>query len=228
MIRHDRNRGVPAARMTALAATSAPYVFPLDADDVLLSGSLAAMADHLDADPGAAACYGAYVEFGIQETVRSVPETIDPFRVAYANEWGAPLLRRTALEAIGGWQPADYEGSDFPYEDWHVWMGLAEVGARGVHMGPGFVTYKRRIQPGRRLRSDRKRHARAYALLRRLHPRLFADLPEHRRRSPLSTPRKLLYPLLYGRRPRFGFEQRLRFWLDRLGVGPDRLLGRGA
>ena len=226
VLRHERNRGVAAARMTALAATSAPYVFPLDADDVLVAGALAAMANRLDTEPAAAACYGEYAEFGIQEIVRSVPEAIDPFRVAYANEWGAPLLRRSALEVVGGWQPAGYKGSDFPYEDWHVWMGLAEVGAEGAHMGPGFVTYKRRIQPGRRLRSDRKGHARAYRLLRTLHPALFDNLREHRRRSPLSPARKLLYPLLYGWRPRFGFEQRLRFWLDRLGLGPDRMLGR--
>jgi glycosyltransferase involved in cell wall biosynthesis len=226
VLRHEQNRGVPAARMTGLAATGAPYVFPLDADDVLLPGSLGTMADRLESDPEAAACYGDYEEFGIQEIVRSVPESIDPFRVAYANEWGAPMLRRSALEGAGGWQPADYAGSDFPYEDWHVWMSLAERGAKGVHLGRGVISYRRRIEPGRRLRRDRKRHARAYRLLRELHPGLFANLREHRRRSPLSPARKLLYPILYGRRPRFGFEQRLRYWLDRTGLGPDRVLGR--
>jgi glycosyltransferase involved in cell wall biosynthesis len=226
VIRHERNRGVPVARMTALAATTAPYVFPLDADDLLVPGTLARMADRLDGEPDAAVCFGDYEEFGIQEIVRSVPETIDPFRVAYSNEWGAPMLRRSALEEIGGWQPADYAGNDFPYEDWHVWMGLAERGAKGAYLGPGVISYRRRIQPGRRLRSDRKGHRRAYRLLRELHPRLFRDLPEHRRRSPLPRSRKLLYPVLYGGRPRFGFEQRLRYWLDRAGIGPDRVLGR--
>jgi glycosyltransferase involved in cell wall biosynthesis len=226
VIRHERNRGVPAARMTGLAAMTAPYVFPLDADDVLVPGSLAAMADRLDARPDAAACYGDYEEFGSQHAVRSVPESIDPFRVAYSNEWGAPMLRRSALEAVGGWQPSDYAGNDFPYEDWHVWMSLAERGMKGVHLGRGVTSYRRRIEPGRRLRSDRKHHGRAYRLLRELHPTLFENLREHRRRSPLPPSRKLLYPVVYGRRPRFGFEQRLRFWLDRLGLGPDRLLGR--
>jgi glycosyltransferase involved in cell wall biosynthesis len=227
VLRHEHNRGVPAARMTALAATSAPYVFPLDADDVLLPGSLAVMADCLDANPDADACFGDYAEFGVQEGLRRVPDSIDPYRVAYSNDWGAPMLRRTALVEIGGWLPEGQDSRAFPYEDWHVWMSLAERGTRGLHVGRDLVTYRRRIQPGRRLSLDRRRHADAYKLLRALHPRLFAELRDHRRRSSLGRLQKLLYPVVYGRRPRFGFEQGLRATLDRFGIGPDVLLGRG-
>ena len=226
VIRLPRNVGVAAARTVALRETSAPYVFPLDADDVLLAGSLGRMADRLDAEPDAAACYGDYEEFGAQAGRRAVPAEIDPYRVAFANEWGAPLLRRSVLQEIGGWLPPDTHDGDFPYEDWHVWMGLAERGARGVHMGSGVVTYRRRIAPGRRLASDRRRHRTAYATLRRLHPTLFGSLREHRRRSQLGSVQKLLFPVVYGRRPRLPFEQRLRHLLDRVGLGPDALLGR--
>lgn len=226
VLRLEKNVGVAAARTLGLAATTASYVFPLDADDLLLPGTLARMADLLDADPGAAVCFGDYSEFGVHETVRYVPENIDPYRVAYSNEWGASLLRRSTLESIGGWTPRVAVSEDFAYEDWHVWMSLAERSERGIHAGRGFVTYKRRIEPGRRLTSDRRRHARAYCLLRELHPGLYGRLPEHRRRSSLRRVQKLLYPVLYGRRPRFPFEPRIRFLLDRLGLGPDRLLGR--
>lgn len=222
----EKNVGVAAARTIGLAETTAPYVFPLDADDLLLPRTLARMADLLDADPQAAVCFGDYSEFGVQETVRYVPEDIDPYRVAYSNEWGASMLRRSTLESIGGWMPGVTVGEDFPYEDWHVWMSLAERRERGIHAGRGLVTYKRRIEPGRRLTSDRRRHSRAYRLLRDLHPGLFGRLREHRRRSSLGRIQKLLYPLVYGRRSRFPFEPRLRFLLDRLGVGPDALLGR--
>ena len=228
VIRLDENLGVPGARTLALRETTAPYVFPLDADDLAVAGAFGAMSDRLDADPGAAACYGEYEEFGVQESVRSVPVEIDPFRAAWSNEWGAPMLRRSVLEEIGGWLPEGQPSREFPYEDWHVWMALAERGERGVHMGPGFVTYRRRIQPRRRLSDDRRRHAHAVETLRGLHPQLFADLRRHRRRSSLSPVQKALYPLIYGRRPRLPFEQRLRHVLDRAGLGPDRLLGRGA
>jgi hypothetical protein len=105
-------------------------------------------------------------------------------------------------------------------------MSLAERGARGVHMGSNVVTYRRRIEPRRRLSSDRRRHREAYALLRRAHPDLFRSLPHHRRRSRLRPLQKLAYPVVYGRRPRLPFEPRLRHFLDRMGLGPDILLGR--
>ena len=54
--RHKENRGVGPARQTGLRETSAPYVFPLDADDLAVPGALAAMAERLDADPAAAVC----------------------------------------------------------------------------------------------------------------------------------------------------------------------------
>src|SRR5436305_7745211 len=53
VLRQD-NAGLPAARNAGLAATSAPYVFPLDADDLAEPDALPALADALDADPEAA------------------------------------------------------------------------------------------------------------------------------------------------------------------------------
>jgi hypothetical protein len=79
---------------------------------------------------------------------------------------------------------------------------------------------------GRRLSSDRRRHAQAVRTLRGLHPALYSQIKTHRRRSDLGLVQKALYPVVYGRRPRLPFEQRLRYWFDRAGVGPDRLLGR--
>jgi glycosyltransferase involved in cell wall biosynthesis len=228
VVRLPQNVGVAAARTIALRETHAGYVFPLDADDLLVPGALAAMADRLDADPGAAACFGEYEEFGTQRGIRSVPSEIDPYRVALSNEWGAPMLRRSVLEEINGWLPPGEDGRTFPYEDWHVWMCLAERDARGIHMGRGFVTYRRRIQPSRRLSSDRRRHREAYETLRRLHPELFESLRDSRRRSHLGLVQRLVLAAVYGSRPRLPFERRLRHVLDRVGLGPDALLGRRA
>src|SRR4051794_36238586 len=87
VIRQTRNEGAAAARMTGLAATRAPYIFPLDADDLALPGRLARAADLLDAHPEAAACVGDYEEFGTDAIVRAVPETLDPYRIAFTNEY---------------------------------------------------------------------------------------------------------------------------------------------
>lgn len=217
VIRHDENGGAAAARTTALRLVATPYVFPLDADDLAVPGMLSAMADRLDAAPDAAVCYGDYEEFGDHHVVRATPERIDPYRLLYTFEYPpAALYRAAVLEEIGGWQPAGYDL--FAYEDWHVWMSLAERGASSIHMGPGVVTYRRRVHGERLLAAGRRRHRYLYRSLRQLHPRLFTNVRASRRASDLSRARKLLYPVVYGGRPRFGFERRIRFWLDRAGV----------
>jgi glycosyltransferase involved in cell wall biosynthesis len=215
--RHGENRGVGPARQTGLLETSAPYVFPLDADDLAVPGALAAMADRLDADPAAAVCFGDYAEFGDSEVLRAVPERLDPYRLAYANEYPiASMFRRSVLDGVGGFTPNGYTGSS--YEDWNLWMTLAESGARGVHLGPGRPTYRRRLHGVRKLQSGKRRHTELYRELRREHPLLFERLREHRKSSELSAPRKLLYPVVYGPRRRFRFERRIKSALDRLGV----------
>jgi len=211
--RHERNLGVAAARNTGLGATRARYVFPLDADDLAASGVLGQMADRLDENPEAEVCFGDYREFGSSELLRQVPGHIDPYRLLYTNEYPvSALYRRTALEAVGGWAalPA--------YEDWHLWMSLAERGATGVHMGPQTVTYRRRLHGERLLTRAKFNHRRLYLRLRQDHPRLSGDMREHRRRSSLSRRRKLLYPLVYGGRPRFSWEARVKTLLDRSGI----------
>ena len=74
VVHHGHNRGLIEARMTGLAATCAPLVLPLDADDCPVPGAGAKMADALEADPGAVACFGDYQEFGESNLMRAVPQ----------------------------------------------------------------------------------------------------------------------------------------------------------
>lgn len=213
VIRHDRNIGPAGARATGLKATSAPYVFPLDADDLAVPGVLGRMADLLDLHPEADVCFGDYAEFGESDVIRAVPTGIDPYRLAYANEYPvSSLFRRSVLESIGAWplMPA--------YEDWHLWMTLAERGSTGIHLGPGDVTYRRRLHGSRLLTASKRTHPQLYARLRRDHSRLFANLASHRRHSKLHPARKLIYPIIYGGRRRFAWEARVKAALDRAGV----------
>jgi glycosyltransferase involved in cell wall biosynthesis len=213
VIRHQRNRGVSAARMTGVEATSAPYVFPLDADDLAVPGALSMMADRLDADPDVDVCFGDYLEFGQHVLVRAVPDTLDPYRVTFTNEYPASsLFRRTALEATGGWRFRD------AHDDWDLWMGLAERGSLGVHLGPGLLTYRHRVHPGRRGAHLRANHREFYGRLKEQHPDLFSRVAENRRRSELGLLRKFLYPIIYGGRTRLAVERYPKALLDRLGL----------
>jgi glycosyltransferase involved in cell wall biosynthesis len=214
VIRRRDNGGVGVARTEALEASTSPYVYPLDADDQAIPGVLARMADRLDADPEAAACVGDVVEFGNHELVRRSPARLDPYRVALTNEYPiTALYRRTDVRAAGAWRPFYPEQG---YEDWNLWMGLAERGARIVHVGgPG---YRRRLHGQRLNQRARVQHAERYRSMRRAHPQLFNGLRDHRRASDLSPLRRTLYPLLYGARGEIPLERVLKPLFDRFGI----------
>jgi glycosyltransferase involved in cell wall biosynthesis len=213
VVRHETNLGLPEARRTGVRVTSARYLFPLDSDDLAVPGMLGLMADRLDGDPAAVVCFGDYAEFGSHELIRAVPAQIDAYRIAYTNEYPvSALFRRTVLEEIGAWKPIG------AYEDWHLWMTLAERGLKGVHLGVGIITYRRRLHGDRMLTLAKLAHRRLYRKLRDDHPRLFGELSAHRRRSRLHPVRKVLYPVVYGGRPRFAWERRVKTALDRLGI----------
>lgn len=218
VVRHDHNRGLPAARMTGLRATGAPYVFPLDADDLAVPGALAGMADRLDATPDAAVCWGDYQEFGTRDRIRRVPARLDAYRIAYRNEYPvSSLFRRSVLESVGGWQAV---GDMVGYEDWNLWMTLAERGAIGLHSGNG-ICVRRRLHGTRMYGDAARNHIALYATLRALHPRLFAEIRTHRRSTDLGLARRCLYPVVFGWRPPTG----LIICAERL-LGPVRKRAR--
>jgi glycosyltransferase involved in cell wall biosynthesis len=208
-----QNQGVSEARMAGLRATRAPYVFPLDADDMAVPGALALMADRLDSEPDAAVCFGDYAELQIEELLRAVPDELDPYRLAFTNEYpGTSLYRRSLLESLGGWRFQD------AFEDWDLWMSIVDHGAGGMHFGPGAVTFKRKVHPDRMGASAKPRYRAIYRALRERHPKLFAQLREYRRRSAMNPLRKWLYPVVYGGRPRLRGEPLIKSALDRLGI----------
>jgi glycosyltransferase involved in cell wall biosynthesis len=214
VIRLTDNVGVGRARTAAFEASSAPYVYPLDADDLAIPGVLARMANLLDADPGAAACVGDVEEFGDVNVTRTTPARLDPYRVALTNEFPVTaLFRRDVVAELGAWKPY-YEHPG--YEDWNLWMGLAERGERIIPLlAPA---YRRRLHGERLNQIARARHSERYEAMKRVHPELFAELKTHRKNSDLPAVKKALYPLVYGARAEIPFERQIKPWFDRLGI----------
>jgi glycosyltransferase involved in cell wall biosynthesis len=188
----QENLGPSAARNRGLAATSAPYVFPLDADDMVFPGSLTALADVLDRHPEVSVAWGTATLFGegIPETTSSLRvANLDPWRITYLNEIpGAALIRRTALSAVAGWR----EGTG--YEDWDLWMALAEQGHRGA--GIELPVQRYRIHGSRRWRQVSRQRARVYDEIRRAHPLLYARRLANWSSSRAPLPVKVLLPMV--------------------------------
>ncbi|HWM12787.1 MAG TPA: glycosyltransferase family A protein [Solirubrobacteraceae bacterium] len=185
----QENRGPGPARMTGLQSTRAEYVLPLDADDRLLPGALRILLGELDGNPSVVAAWGSARHFGGLEFVQNSLPTLDPWQLSYQNHLPlSALYRRDAVLAAGGWRLAG------GYEDWDLWMALAEAGLKGV--GVSAVTGEYRVEAGRRLSRSSRRHAERCAALRKRHPRLYADRRRHRRESPAPVALKVALPVI--------------------------------
>jgi glycosyltransferase involved in cell wall biosynthesis len=180
------NQGLAAAAAAGVIATTAPYVMRFDSDDLLEAGALDALADALDDSPGAAAAWGDVQTFGATSFAIPGIRALDPWLVTYANciTGSGVLMRRTALEAVGGWQLR--EG----FEDWDVWMAIAERGWGGIYVPR--VVFRYRRDRGGMLAGWLDQTPGHYDELRRRHPRLFEMRRANRRRSSAPHALKLL------------------------------------
>lgn len=182
------NKGPSAALMAGVAETSAPFVFRLDADDLLEPGAIKALADALDANPTAAAAWGDLQTFGLTSLRVPSNPVLDPWHVTFTNQLpSCSMFRRSALLDVGGWQ---FRGG---IDDWDLWMSLAERGYSGVYV-PRVVYRYRREREG--LFADaRSRYETDYDELRRQrHRELFSARARNRRRSPAPFVLKALLP----------------------------------
>jgi glycosyltransferase involved in cell wall biosynthesis len=183
------NGGLSAARMTGVQATTAPYVLPLDADDLLAPGAVAALADALDAHPEAKLAWGDVRIFGTIELLVRLPERLDPWHLTYLNDVpGTCLIRRDALLDAGGWVLLS------GYEDWDLWLTFVERGWNGVR-APRVTLHYRRSR-GRMNEDSLGRHAQLYETVRSRHPALFAARRANWRRSTAPPAARILLPLV--------------------------------
>jgi hypothetical protein len=208
------NGGLGAARTTGVEATSAPFVFPLDADDELEPGALAAMADTLERRPDAAFVWGDYRLFGNQTGRYRSPERWLPWTLTYVNPYPVcSMFRRTTLERAGAWQMR-------AYEDWDLWLRLVGLGLEGVRIDR--VVYRRRLHGDSRLLvSARRDHQRLYAEIQQRNQGVFARRDDLRSDENPAAWKLAVYPLLFGPRKviPFAVEAFLQRLMMRLGTG---------
>jgi hypothetical protein len=121
------NAGLSAARNTGIAASSGRYIVPLDSDDELPPGFLAAAVHALDRHPDLA-YVGGYLRYtGLLDHVQApLGYAGDVSLVVNTHGRATGVYRRDALLAVGG-----YDETLPAYEDWDLHIRLHRAGLAG-------------------------------------------------------------------------------------------------
>ena len=175
LIASDVNRGLPASRNLAVAAARAERIMVIDADNTVYPNCLLRLSDALDADPTAAFAYATLEAFGAHPGLRS--------ELGWSPRWlcesnyidAQAMVRRTTYERHGGYR----EDDDFAYgwEDWELWLRLADAGEHGVHVPQMLGRYRTQASSMITITNLVADEMRAH--IRGLHPTL--PWPEHDR-----------------------------------------------
>jgi len=140
------NRGLSAARNTALRHTQAEFVALLDSDDILLANSLQVQVDYLDRQPSLDVVYGDAIFMGGELSGRRFMDlfpskgeaTFEGLVTRRCNVMVAVLARREALVKSGF-----FDENLRRSEDLDMWIRMANRGYRfGYHRAP-VIRYRR-------------------------------------------------------------------------------------
>jgi glycosyltransferase involved in cell wall biosynthesis len=134
----QENRGISAARTAALSVARGRYVALLDSDDAWEPDYLAVQVAALEADPTLAVVYpdalivGDHPHAGrtyMDVCPSSGPVTFEAVLTQRCQVFISALIRRTALERVGGFDPELRS-----VEDFDLWLRLLAAGERiGYH-----------------------------------------------------------------------------------------------
>ncbi len=175
LLASDVNRGLPASRNLAVSAARAERIMVMDADNTVYPNCLRRLSDALDADPTAAVAYATLEAFGAHPGLRSELGW-SPRWLCEANYIDAQaMVRRATYDRHGGYR----EDDDFAYgwEDWELWLRLAEAGEHGVHVPQMLGRYRTQASSMITITNLVADEMRAH--IRGLHPTL--PWPEHDR-----------------------------------------------
>lgn len=165
------NSGHPAvARNNGIASSEAEYLLCLDADDRLPPEWIERCVAALDARPECGVAYTDQQDFGASSQYHAVAEYSFPEQT-HKNWFGiCSLFRRTAWEAVGGWD----ESIELS-EDWDFWIGCGYRGFEAVKVH-GTAWLYRTSDDGRFAQLDLAADQRVKAKLVLKRPQLYTPL----------------------------------------------------
>ncbi|HSE65289.1 MAG TPA: trifunctional glycosyltransferase/class I SAM-dependent methyltransferase/polysaccharide deacetylase [Thermoanaerobaculia bacterium] len=142
-ILRTENQGLARTRNLGIQEAAGKYVSCLDADDLFEPAFLERTVALLDSDPSAAFVSCWLTAFGDSSFLWN-PTTCDfPHLLAEDTVCSAALMRREAVLAAGGYDPAMPAAG---YEDWDLAIGMVERGLRG-RIAPEYL-FRYRVRAG--------------------------------------------------------------------------------
>lgn len=142
----QKNQGVCQAMAAAFAEANGEYVVRLDADDYLPENYLSCLLDCLEA-AGPAVAY-AYCDAQYVGERQGVMEAGDFSLGRLVQEnyiHVSALVRAAVIREVGYYNPNMCYG----FEDWDLWLSLAEADYRGTYCSGTFLYYRQKAEGGR-------------------------------------------------------------------------------
>lgn len=145
VIRHDTNQGAGAARQTGVRATTTEWIAFLDADDAWDAHKLERQFADIRSRPDLDVHHTGLLS--IYQDGREVPRLDKPVLLTLPVQLrrnqalpSATMMRRTALEMVGGWSP-----DRSVMEDWELGIRLVTAGARVGFLAEPLVRFRREL-----------------------------------------------------------------------------------
>ena len=141
LIQHEQNRGLSAARNTAISVSESPYVFILDADNLLYPRCVERCLEALDSDRNASVAYPIIEKFGEDcALIGNVVWNRDRFRRENCID-AMTLIRREHLIEVGGYSELSAIGR-LGWEDYQLWCKFIDNGYYGVPVSEILARYR--------------------------------------------------------------------------------------
>ncbi|HXH84696.1 MAG TPA: glycosyltransferase family 2 protein [Candidatus Tectomicrobia bacterium] len=145
LVRKHMNTGLADARNIGLALARAPYVFILDADNWIFPSCLAVLHRALD-QSDAAAAYGLISTFddatGERTGLLSIYDWSVPLLLRAPYIDAMALLRRDVVLRVGGYATELIDHGWFGWEDYDLWLTLAQAGHRAILVPEIVASYR--------------------------------------------------------------------------------------
>jgi glycosyltransferase involved in cell wall biosynthesis len=138
LVQHLDNRGLSETRNTALSLVETPYIFILDADNLVYPRALQVLRESLD-NSGYAMSYSLIERFGMQRRIvnNSVWLPAKFSRHPYIDAMA--LIRTDVLREVGGYRTMP---DKFGWEDYDLWCSFVDRGLKGCHVPQILCRYR--------------------------------------------------------------------------------------